>query len=94
MIASPQPALSAEDYLRLEGFRRNGAGQWVLDYYTPANGDMQLVSLEFTTAFADLYEDVILAPLITSQRFRSLDQANLFSILHGQAQQAINTYEP
>lgn len=55
---------------------------------------MQLVSLEFTTAFADLYEDVILAPLITSQRFRSLDQANLFSILHGQAQQAINTYEP
>jgi hypothetical protein len=34
----------------------------VLDYYTPANGDMQLVSLEFTTAFADLYEDVILAP--------------------------------
>jgi Uma2 family endonuclease len=47
---------------RVECFRRNGAGQWVLDYYTPANGDMQLVSLEFTTAFADLYEDVILAP--------------------------------
>jgi hypothetical protein len=32
--------------------------------------------------------------LITTQRFRSLEQANLFSFLHGQAQQAINTYEP
>ena len=32
--------------------------------------------------------------LITSQCFRSLEQANLFSFLHGQAQQAINTYEP
>lgn len=48
---------------RVECFRRNGAGQWVLDYYTPETGNVQLASLEFTAAFADLYEDVILPPL-------------------------------
>jgi Uma2 family endonuclease len=48
---------------RVECFRRNGAGQWVLDYYTPETSNVQLASLEFTAAFADLYEDVILPPL-------------------------------
>lgn len=47
---------------RVECFRRNTLGQWVLQYYSPETGDAQLSSLEFTASLAALYEDVVLTP--------------------------------
>lgn len=45
---------------RVECFRRNDAGYWVLQYYTPATQTFHLESIDFTETLAALYED---APL-------------------------------
>ncbi|NER84667.1 MAG: Uma2 family endonuclease [Leptolyngbya sp. SIO1D8] len=45
---------------RVECFRRNEAGFWVLHFYT--EGTFELNSLDFTDAISILYEDVTLEP--------------------------------
>lgn len=45
---------------RVECFRRNADGLWVLQYYTPETVTFRLESLDFTGTIAALYEDVIL----------------------------------
>ncbi len=45
---------------RVECFRRNGEGLWVLHYYTPETKTFRLESLDFTDTLAALYEDVVL----------------------------------
>lgn len=45
---------------RIECFRRNAAGLWVLQYYTPDAGSFSLDSVDFTATLAALYEDVTL----------------------------------
>ncbi len=47
---------------RIECFRRNDAGLWVLQYYTPEQGTFALSSLDFAGTLAALYEDVELEP--------------------------------
>ncbi|MUG96781.1 Uma2 family endonuclease [Scytonema sp. UIC 10036] len=42
---------------RVECFRRNDEGLWVLQFYTPENKSFQLHSVDFEAAIADLYED-------------------------------------
>ncbi|NCJ05918.1 Uma2 family endonuclease [Synechococcales cyanobacterium C] len=56
---------SLEEYIlistrhqRVEGFRRNAAGLWVLEYYTPETTTFHLQSVGFSDALAALYEDV------------------------------------
>jgi Uma2 family endonuclease len=46
---------------RVECFRRNEAGLWVLQSYTDKQ-DFRLESVNFAGAIADLYEDVVFAP--------------------------------
>lgn len=46
---------------RVECFRRNQEGLWVLQYYTPETCTFGLESLNFTDTLAALYEDVVLA---------------------------------
>ena len=43
---------------RVECFRRNEAGLWVLQYYTPEQGKFSLHSLDFSDTLEALYEDV------------------------------------
>lgn len=43
---------------RVECFRRNEAGLWVLQYYTPETKTFHLESINFTDTLAALYEDV------------------------------------
>lgn len=45
---------------RVECFRRNEAGLWVLQYYTPDTSTFHLDSVDFTDTLATLYEDVTL----------------------------------
>ncbi|MBD0337064.1 MAG: Uma2 family endonuclease [Cyanobacteria bacterium Co-bin13] len=45
---------------RVECFRRNEAGLWVLQYYTLETGTFHLKSVGLSTTLADLYEDVTL----------------------------------
>lgn len=45
---------------RVECFRRNEAGLWVLQYYTPDTETFHLASLNFTDTIAALYEDVVI----------------------------------
>lgn len=45
---------------RVECFRRNQEGLWVLQYYTPETESFRLESLNFTDTLAALYEDVVL----------------------------------
>ncbi|MBW4459683.1 MAG: Uma2 family endonuclease [Nodosilinea sp. WJT8-NPBG4] len=45
---------------RVECFRRNEAGLWVLQYYTPETATFCLESIDFTASIAALYEDVTL----------------------------------
>lgn len=45
---------------RVECFRRNQEGLWVLQYYTPKTETFGLKSLNFTDTLAALYEDVVL----------------------------------
>jgi Uma2 family endonuclease len=46
---------------RVECFRRNEAGLWVLQYYTPDTKTFHLVSLDFTDTISALYEDVVIS---------------------------------
>ncbi|ASC71761.1 hypothetical protein XM38_027150 [Halomicronema hongdechloris C2206] len=46
---------------RVECFRCNEAGLWVLQYYTPETTTFSLKSLDFSDTLAALYEDVVLA---------------------------------
>jgi Uma2 family endonuclease len=46
---------------RVECFRRNEAGLWVLQSYTDQQATFQLQSINFEGAIADLYEDVTFA---------------------------------
>lgn len=45
---------------RVECFRRNEAGLWVLQYYTPGTETFHLESLNFTDTISALYEDVVM----------------------------------
>lgn len=45
---------------RVECFRRNDAGLWVLQYYTPDTETFHLASLDFTDTISALYEDVVI----------------------------------
>lgn len=45
---------------RVECFRRNDAGQWVLQFYTADT--FELTSIDFSGTLEDLYEDVTLEP--------------------------------
>lgn len=44
---------------RVECFRRNDQGQWVLQFYTPENKLFQLQSINFEGTLEALYEDVV-----------------------------------
>ncbi|BAY94838.1 MULTISPECIES: Uma2 family endonuclease [unclassified Tolypothrix] len=44
---------------RVECFRRNEQGLWVLQSYTDADKSFQLQSIKFEGTMADLYEDVV-----------------------------------
>lgn len=64
-FADYQRLESLEEYVlintrhqRVECFRRNEDGLWVLQYYTPDTEAFHLASLDFTDAIAALYEDV------------------------------------
>ncbi|QKD82429.1 Uma2 family endonuclease [Thermoleptolyngbya sichuanensis A183] len=46
---------------RVECFRRNEAGLWVLQYYTPDTETFHLESLNFTDTISALYEDVVIS---------------------------------
>ncbi len=48
---------------RVETFRRNDQGLWVLQTYTPDNQTFELQSINLTAPFADLYENVELAAI-------------------------------
>ncbi|MGF1604230.1 MAG: Uma2 family endonuclease [Thermosynechococcaceae cyanobacterium] len=45
---------------RVECFRRNEAGQWVVQYYSSKDQTFHLQSLDYTDTLTALYEDVIL----------------------------------
>ncbi|NEP63534.1 MAG: Uma2 family endonuclease [Symploca sp. SIO2G7] len=45
---------------RVETFRWNEAGLWVLQFYTSADKTFHLKSIDFTGTFTELYEDVVL----------------------------------
>ncbi|MCL1467200.1 Uma2 family endonuclease [Argonema galeatum] len=49
--------LISSDKVRVDCFRRNSEGRWVLYPYT-AGEEVHLASLDFRTAIANLYEDV------------------------------------
>jgi Uma2 family endonuclease len=64
-FADYQALESLEEYVlintrhqRVECFRRNEAGLWVLQYYTPEQGRFALYSLNFEVSLEALYEDV------------------------------------
>jgi Uma2 family endonuclease len=50
--------LIASNQRRVDCLRRNEAGQWVFQYYTPEQGSFQLQSIEFAAEVDLLYEDV------------------------------------
>lgn len=50
---------------RVECFRRNPEGLWVLQSYTSASETFEILSLGFTETLTALYEDVTLEPLPT-----------------------------
>lgn len=69
-FADYQTLESLEEYVlintrsqRVECFRRNEAGLWVLQYYTTETATFCLESIDFTAAIASLYEDVTLESL-------------------------------
>ncbi|MDG2989570.1 Uma2 family endonuclease [Candidatus Synechococcus calcipolaris G9] len=47
---------------RVECFRRNPEGLWVLQFYTPEANDFELRSVNFSDTLWALYEDVLLEP--------------------------------
>ncbi|MBF2047712.1 MAG: Uma2 family endonuclease [Leptolyngbya sp. IPPAS B-1204] len=65
-FADYQTIASLQEYVlinskrqRVECFRRNQEGLWVLQFYNPEQETIQLKSLDFETTFAALYEDVV-----------------------------------
>jgi Uma2 family endonuclease len=50
---------------RVECFRRNAEGLWVLQYYTPETHRFELYSINFSDTLAALYEDVVLEPTLS-----------------------------
>ncbi len=69
-FANYQTLASLEEYVvintrqqRVECFRRNAAGLWVLQSYTPETVTFSLESIKLTAAIATLYEDVRLTAL-------------------------------
>lgn len=68
-FANYQILESLEEYVlintrhqRVECFRRNADGLWVLQYYTPETHRFELHSVNFSDTLAALYEDVVLEP--------------------------------
>lgn len=68
-FADYQALESLEEYVlintrhqRVECFRRNADGLWVLQYYTPETHRFELHSVNFSDTLAALYEDVVLEP--------------------------------
>ncbi|TVP62160.1 MAG: Uma2 family endonuclease [Leptolyngbya sp. LCM1.Bin17] len=66
-FADYQTLESLEEYVlintrhqRVECFRRNEVGLWVLQYYTSETTTFHLQSLDFSDTLAALYEDVVL----------------------------------
>jgi Uma2 family endonuclease len=51
---------------RVETFRRNDQGLWVLQTYTPDRQTFELQSINLTASFTDLYQDVELAAMSTT----------------------------
>ncbi|MCG6134125.1 MAG: Uma2 family endonuclease [Nostoc sp. LLA-1] len=51
---------------RVETFRRNEQGLWVLQTYTPSDETFELQSINLTASFIDLYQDVELAAISTT----------------------------
>ena len=47
---------------RLEIFRRNESGLWVLQVYRAEDETFELKTVDFISTFAELYEDVVLEP--------------------------------
>ncbi|ESA36774.1 hypothetical protein N836_05925 [Leptolyngbya sp. Heron Island J] len=47
---------------RLEIFRRNESGLWVLQVYSAENETFELKTVDFMGTFAELYEDAVLEP--------------------------------
>ncbi len=68
-FADYQTLPSLEEYVlintrhqRVECFRRNATGLWVLQFYLPETDLVELHSVGLTTTFTTLYEDVVLEP--------------------------------
>ncbi|MEQ8386499.1 MAG: Uma2 family endonuclease [Coleofasciculus sp. A1-SPW-01] len=64
-FADYQELESLRDYVlintkrqRVDCFRRNDEGLWVLQFYTPIQQEFKLESIGFTVTFVALYEDV------------------------------------
>ena len=57
--------LISSDKVRVDCFRRDGEGRWVLYPYT-AGEEVHLASIDFRTAIANLYEDVSLGGEISA----------------------------
>lgn len=53
--------LISQHQQRLDCFRRSQSGFWVLESYTP-DAEIHFNSIDFTTRFELLYEDVVFAP--------------------------------
>ncbi|MBN3897942.1 MAG: Uma2 family endonuclease [Nostoc sp. NOS(2021)] len=51
---------------RVETFRRNDQGLWVLQTYTPDDQTFELQSIKLTAPFSDLYENVELEAMSTT----------------------------
>uniref|UniRef100_B8HYU7 Putative restriction endonuclease domain-containing protein n=1 Tax=Cyanothece sp. (strain PCC 7425 / ATCC 29141) TaxID=395961 RepID=B8HYU7_CYAP4 len=68
-FADYQTLASLEEYVllntrhrRVECFRRNPQGLWVLQSYLPETDSFELQSVEFSGTLTALYEDVVLEP--------------------------------
>lgn len=55
---------------RLEIFRRDELGRWVLEFCALEDKTFELKSIEFTGTFVDLYEDFVLEPLEIPDKVR------------------------
>jgi Uma2 family endonuclease len=53
-------------HYRFETFRRNDQGLWVLQTYTPDDQTFKLQSINLTASFTDLYQDVELEAMPTT----------------------------
>lgn len=78
-FADYQTLNSLEEYVlintrqhRVECFRRNADGLWVLQSYTPETDRFALSSVGFSDTLATLYEDVVLEPASSSGMGRLL----------------------